>query len=71
MGERLDYMLTEGKNVGEIWARFQGGGILKKTFGLIIIDDGDGVHCRLGHRGLHTQEGVIEQLVIRTVSANA
>ncbi len=35
----------------------------------LFIDDG--VHCSEGLRGLHTQEGAIKQLVIRTVSADA
>jgi hypothetical protein len=69
LGECLDYVLAEGANIGKIWARFQGGGIFKKTRGLFVIDDG--IHCGKGCRGLHMQQGAIEQLVIRTVSANA
>jgi hypothetical protein len=69
LGEHLDYVLAEDANVCKIWARLQGGGILKKTCRLIIIDDG--VHHEQGHRGLYTQEGAIEQLIIRTVSADA
>ncbi len=62
-------MLAEGANVSKFWARFQGGGIFKKTCGLGVIDDA--VHRRKGRRGSHAQEGVIEQLVIRTISAYA
>jgi hypothetical protein len=69
LGERLDCVLAEGVNVGKIWASFQGGGIFKKIRGLVVINDG--VHCRKGCRGSHMQEGAIEQLVIRTVSADA
>ncbi len=66
--ERLDNVHTKGSNAGEIWARFQRGGIFKKTCSLVIINNI--VHFE-GHRGSHAQEGAIEQLVIRTVSANA
>ncbi len=57
--KRLQDVLLEGRNVGEIWPRLQGGGIFEETHCFVIVDDS--VHSWRDVDGIaHARRGAIK-----------
>ncbi len=66
MCKRLQDVLLEGTNVGEIRPRLQGGGIFEETRRFVIVDDG--IHSWRDVDGIaHARWGAVKRLDIRTV----
>ncbi len=69
MCKRLHNVLLEGRNVGEIRPRLQGGGIFEETRRFVI--DNDSVYSWRDIDGIaHARGGAIKRLDIRTVDTD-